>query len=515
MHTPARPRAKAVLLSLLILGCGLAACRGDDDGGGGVAKDDTTPAAGGANVVIPQPLAYAAFPVDSNTINGWIAAVDTVSIRQHAWELWAGLTAMTDQVYLGDTLPVYETWLSRFEVYGNLAGVNRQTIGTQGRTLDRGFHSPVQFHHPGSLAGAGGGSGSAEQDEQVVAGVKYNMASAYHVWNHNYTDSARLTALNDSFPAAPVAARNIVPFPDSAIATKPVYWIVADSGLTVMPYWNGPAASTDPATPTPSTWTQFVAVDPTNSMGDTTVTVQGPGGASYQAQVIHLSQFYSFALGQDEVNDIITVDTATGSTPLDLEIANDSIAVLINGQQSNQQVAVGDMGVLVAMHVSTKEIGNWAWQTFWWIPNAQSNPLATDKPASVQGPFRNFAMQQAYYMTVPSGPTAGQNQVAFNPYLETAFTNSGIVSNCMSCHRTATWPGTNYVFYGNVDPGNPSIFGGQLKLDFLWSIQAGASTAQTALLRRIRSASQAQPPAAPGGTAPPAGTSPPPAPSGR
>lgn len=513
MHTPATPLTRAVLLSLLLAGA-LAACRDDDDSGGGGA----TPDGGGpqtANIVIPQPLAYAAFPVDSNTINGWIAAVDTVSIRQHAWELWAGLTAMTDQVYLGDTLPVYETWLSRFEVYGNVAGVDRQTLATRGRALDRGFHSPVQFHHPGSLGRAGGGSGSAEQDEQVVAGVKYNMASAYHVWNHNYTDSARLTALNDSFPAAPVAARNIIPFPDSAIATKPVYWIVADSGLTVMPYWNGPSASTNPSQPTPSTWTQFVAVDPTNMMGDTTVTVQGPGGASYQAQVIHLSQFYSFALGQDEVNDIITVDTTTGSTPLDSEIANDSIAVIINGQQSNQQVAVGDMAVLVAMHVSTKEIGNWAWQTFWWIPNAQSNPLATDKPASVQGPFRNFAMQQAYYMTVPAGPTAGQNQVTFNPYLETAFTNSGIVSNCMSCHRTATWPGTNYVFYGNVDPANPSIFGGQLKLDFLWSVQAGASTAQTALLRRIRSASQAQPAADSGGGAQPKGTSPPPTPSGR
>lgn len=508
MHTPARPRARAVLLSLLLAGSGLAACRGDDDNAGGAPKEGQAQA--GANVVIPQPLAYAAFPVDSNTINGWISAVDTVSIRRHAWELWAGLTAMTDQVYLGDTLPVYETWLSRFEVYGNIAGLDRQTVATQGRAVDRGFHSPVQFHHPALNAQSGGGS--AEQDEQVVAGVKYNMASAMHVWTHNYTDSATLTALNTSFTAdTPVANRQIIGFPDSAIATKPVYWMVADSGLTVMPYWAGPSASLDPSQPEPSTWTQFVAVDPTGAQVGDTVTVQSDSGRTYQARVIGLSDFYSFALTQDEVNDILN----TTNQALDLETANDTIDVIIGGQQVRQQVAVGDYAVLVAMHVSTKEIGNWTWQTFWWTPNAQSDPLATDKPASVQGPFRNFAMLQAYYMTVPSGPSAGQDQVAFNPYLETAFADSGTVSNCMTCHRMASWSTNAYLFAGNINPADPALFGTVTKLDFLWSVQAGASTAQTALLRRIRGASQAQPPAAGSGGARPAGASPPAQPSGR
>jgi hypothetical protein len=337
--------------------------------------------------------------------------------------------------------------------------------------------------------------------------VKYNMASAEHVWANNYTDSARLTALNNAFPAdTPIADRNIIPFPDSAIATKPVYWIVNQTGLTVMPYWAGVDSSLVPRRPTPRTWTQFVAVDPTGQQVGQTVQVR-ENGRTYQARVIGLDQFYSFSLTQDEVTDIVNPDTNQALDPI---IANGTIDVIINGQQTQDSINVGDFGVLVAMHVATKEIGNWTWQTFWWTPDPQADPLSRDQPATVLGPFKNFAMQQAYYMTVPSGPTQGQNQVTFNPYLETAFTDSGTVSNCMSCHSTATWPGPTGpypAFYGNVNMGDPAIFANQLKLDFLWSIQAGASTAQASLLRRIRSGSRAQPPA---GTTAPAGTAAPP-----
>lgn len=488
-----RPHTKAVLLSLLLAtasGCG------DDEPGGEKGKD-TEKSAAVDGVIIPQPLAYADFPVDSTTILRWVATADSAQARQHAWNLWAGLTAMTSQTSNGAALPVYETWLSRYEVYNPGIGSEKQSLAARGRPVDRGFHSPVQFHHPGIFQ-AGSGAG----DERVVAGVKYNNASALHVWTHNYTDSATLDSLNTSFASAntPIADRNIIPFPDSAIATKPVYWIVNQTGLTIMPYWAGPTATTTDSTPTPSTWTQFVAIDPTNqAAADSVVQVQ-EYGQTYTAQVIGLNQFYSFALTQDEVNDIVNPDN---NQALDTEIANDSIDVMVDGKQSLQPVTVGDFGVLVAMHVSTKEIGNWTWQTFWWSRDPANDPLAKDQPASVVGPFKHFAMQQAYWMTVPNTSPV-QNQVTFNPYLETAFADSGVVSNCMSCHRMANWPGTSvgYHFYGDIDPGNAALFGNSsTKLDFLWSVQAGASTAQAGLLRRIRSGSRAQPPA--GTAAPP------------
>lgn len=496
MDTRTPQHIRAALLSIPL--AATAACGGDDDQKGGARDAAARPSPAVDNRIIPQPLAYAAFPVDSATILTWVNATDTVQIRRHAWEIWGGLTAMTNQTANGDSLPVYETWLSRYEVYNPGVGAeSRLTAVQSGRPLDRGFHGPVQFHHSPVSLRAGAGAG---QLERIVAGVKYNMPSAEHVWSNNYTDSSTLSALNDGWPdTTAIANRNIVPFPTSAIAIKPVYFMISQTGLTVMPYWAGADSSTTPSAPTPLTWTQFVAVDPTGQQVGQTVQVQA-NGQTYPARVIGLDQFYAFPLTQDEVNDIITADTSQ-STPLDPITVSDSIAVIVNGQQSTKQVAVGDYGVLVAMHVATKEIGNWTWQTFWWTPDRAANPLSRDQPASILGPFKNFAMQQAYYETVPSGPQQGQDQVTFNPYLETAFGEQGLQSNCMSCHRTATWPGPTGpypVFFGNVDPGDPAVFANQTKLDFLWSIQAGASTAEASLLRRIRSASRGQPSAASG-----------------
>jgi hypothetical protein len=483
MRTPSFPQPRAILVALTFGAAALPGCDREDAPPEPATAEAS--AAAGDGMIVPQPLAYAGFPVDSATILGWVAAVDTVRIRQHAWELWAGLTAMTGQVSGGDSLPVYETWLSRFEVYNPALAGEGGALRARGRQLDRGFHSPVQFHHPGAVAAT---ATTGWQEERLVAGVKYDMSSAEHVWTHDYVDSTRLSALNDSFPATPIDARNIVPFPNTAVATKPVYWVVSRTEMTVMPYWAGVDASTDPAQPTPSTWTQFVVVDPTGTRVGQTVDVSA-NGTTYPSEVIGLDRLYSFALTQDEVDAVLSTDPAS-----DVEFATDSVEVLVirgdSTVQEMRQVGVGDRAALVAMHVATKEIGNWTWQTFWWTPDPDDDPLSRDKPAAVTGPFRSFAMQQAYYMTVPSGPAQGEDQVTFNPYLETAFANVGTTSNCMSCHQTATWPGARYIFSGDVNPGGPD-FAGQLKLDFLWSVQAGASTQQAALQRRIATARRA------------------------
>jgi hypothetical protein len=45
----------------------------------------------------------------------------------------------------------------------------------------------------------------------------------------------------------------------------------------------------------------------------------------------------------------------------------------------------------------------------------------------------------------------------------------------MSCHRAAAWPpaqpqpqGINYVANGIIDPGDPRLFAGMTKTDFVW-----------------------------------------------
>jgi hypothetical protein len=182
-------------------------------------------------------------------------------------------------------------------------------------------------------------------------------------------------------------------------------------------------------------------------------------------------------------------------------------------QGSNAVAKPGDFSVLVAMHVTSREITRWTWQTFWWVPNpdqptAPSSPaIAATRPAQLQGAPRNYAHCNAYSMEFPpqpntGGKNAGESIYCFNPYLEAPFdpsdlpdsipgmttvankqvktpNNVGSQTNCMSCHGRANYNPNNVSTAPNysgdryVDLDDPA-FKGTLKVDFLWSIPGNA-----------------------------------------
>jgi hypothetical protein len=135
------------------------------------------------------------------------------------------------------------------------------------------------------------------------------------------------------------------------------------------------------------------------------------------------------------------------------------------------------------MHVSSREIDNWTWQTFWWSFTKPSIPDAVK--SRVLAPFDHYQVMVGYsFLTAPNNPDS-LTLTCYNPFLEAGFDNDvfvrpgqlGIESNCMSCHRCAAWPmllpgqqKRNYVANGLIDPGDPDLFTGKTKTDFLWGI---------------------------------------------
>jgi hypothetical protein len=165
--------------------------------------------------------------------------------------------------------------------------------------------------------------------------------------------------------------------------------------------------------------------------------------------------------------------------------------------------------LLVAMHVTGKEIPNWTWQSFWWGDNPNDSLFGADRPATIPPPWNHYNMTVAYSMLTPS---QGSN-IAYNPYLETSLSGTlpatgpwtGVTSNCMSCHRRAAvgYVGASRFFasYGpdlQVYPYDTSVFivpgpGGTqvplLKTDFLWSLAlrpSGPVTAPSAVAAKKR-----------------------------
>lgn len=385
--------------------------------------------------LLPVPIDYAAFPVAAATINGWVTNNDQSDIRTHAWNLWGGITAVTK---LTGDLPVWETWYSDEEVQaGPLLRGSSKTLALRAQGLpSHPFHAPRQFRHALELKGlAALKSVNNLTDTSLVSFNKFDNDYAQFVWANDYYKSATLWNIQESWPKdTPTVNRIIKPFPAKAIGLKPVFQVVngpgnsspgSQNGITLLNYWQGdlatgPTHSTNPANPTPATWTQCVVVNTGNTPTPPLNTLPCPNGG-HPVGTVTLSSFYSIQLTADEAANICTTQPLETPAP-----------------QQSCTVKAGDYAILMAMHMTSRENDNWTWQTFWWNYN-QPFPYGAP-PSTIAAPFNNYAMCTGYSMTVnPANSPHGKNVVCYNPYLETGLTGViGVQSDCMSCHAVAS-----------------------------------------------------------------------------
>ncbi len=105
-------------------------------------------------------------------------------------------------------------------------------------------------------------------------------------------------------------------------------------------------------------------------------------------------------------------------------------------------IEVGDYAVLTSMHIATREIDTWTWQTFWWQPIG-GEPLSTNGASLLQQlgwslkpsmkPLKHFRAGVGYsYLTRSGDPV-----IASNPYLEGSF---ALPQLSMPCSRSTPQP---------------------------------------------------------------------------
>jgi hypothetical protein len=431
------------------------------------------------------------FPVDENVLIGYVDAVDVRAMRAHAWALWAGLTAPSRSTWNGQRLPIFETWYSATEVFEDRYRQGPPAAGPRRFVLQ--FQVPRQLDVTRSTA--------ATEGAGVMSFVKLNEAAATFVWDNGYYLRATLDGLQRRFDAtaAPPEQRQIKPFPRRAVALKPVYWLIKDGasaqserGLTPLPYWDPTyPAPADGRSPHHLTWAKCVAVDPagryppgSRQRVNCNGTVARP--RPVEAEVVGLDRFYTYRLSDRE-----QVQAArTFMRQLSAGAAEQERLVTDPGQRPE----IGDYIALMAMHVTTKEMDSWTFQTFWWSPTPDTSPHADGRPAEIRGVWPNYLMCTAYSMVTPRTASGGPH-VCFNPYLEAdlgptkpftvgtrqypADPMAGTRSNCMHCHARAGWPayvpGDPYsanlgrIFNeGYLAPDDP-YYARITRTDFLWS----------------------------------------------
>lgn len=160
---------------------------------------------------------------------------------------------------------------------------------------------------------------------------------------------------------------------------------------------------------------------------------------------------------------------------------------------------------LVALHIMTKELRDWAWITLWWSPDPSSD-FGADRPASLStGPFANYKMcVVTAYSEKDAAPgasfvargmpslaaslaaAAGEGPATWcsNPYLETPL--RAAKTSCIGCHQHGGTGETTETVLGNPDRF-PDV--GRTKLratfpsDYAFTLEGGLDLAAEMRLR--------------------------------
>lgn len=419
------------------------------------------------------------FPEDSLQIYNWLNKQDTVSITRHAWGIWAGLTAKTDQVYQGDTLRVFETWLGVKKLAAMSASGDDRGGCVQTKAKRTQLSVPNQFIHAQLFAAKKGITDTVSNNFQVYETVVYDPTAACFATQNLIFNQSTLDRYKNNG-----AIGRIPPFPNTAITTKPTYFAAKPdaNGLIKVPVWLG---TPDPAKAFKyDIWGHYVYADISNSQPNnknlTPVTTNNPTKEEIKQATCNVTDFINFKLDKE-------------------------MAAYLNEHQDkgSDQFKEGDYVLLIGMHVGTKEISNRTWQTYFWSYNAQ-NPFSPSsgfeaqlRPKEIKGAAAHYAVSTAYAMVWPNQPiNGGTNKdvrpiISFNPYLEAGFGPQvfsvpnvlnknyqyGVQTNCMSCHALATASGKiGYTTDQYISMDDRDLFTNEVQLDFAWSIQGNINT---------------------------------------
>lgn len=451
-------------------------------------------------------------PEAEATILGWVTQMTSGTdpqgeafnkVHLHGWGMWAALTQETDQVFEGQKLRVFETWVTPEDLLALPPGPGPVTGPEKVRALlaaPRPARAPLQrlrqFDHARELralreggakareaAKAKAGMAAETPGETVVGFVKYDPTAAAHIVAQGLLSKAALDTLLKA------GASQVAAFPNTALALKPVFndtsGSLVDGRYYQLPVWPGPPAA--PEAFPPSAWNASVWVDIQGGgqgKGEVDKVGKADGSTRTDATTYPVSSFIYFRLTAEEA-----------------KLANAARAA----GDKRAAAQEGDYQILVGMHVAGREITRWTWQTFWWAPNADSPPppstaaIAALRPAQLDEASRHYAMALAYSNLAPADPyvggaNTGESVYAYNPYLEAPFgpadlpdsipgmsngqvvqNNVGTQTNCMSCHGAANYApdsvhtAPKYSGDRHVGLDDPR-FHGTLQVDFLWSI---------------------------------------------
>jgi len=392
------------------------------------------------------------FPGDKAALEKLALSGDLAAQRKHAWSVFAGMTQLTpDGKY-----PVFETWFSEAETFQSPAALIDKAP-RRGGALS--FSVPAQMRSFRGRPLTDAAAGSA-----ILSEVMFNFANYDHIRHEKLYLTATLDELAKTGAPDPKmpGSKTVPPFPANAVSLKTIWWPIFPDKVTPMPIWDPDSNPQIKAGNPYQTWKRVVAVDPQRqnipNSEETTVTFLGQPRP--HAHVVSLKDAFHYVI----------VDAAIAATANTNGRLQGFVKAVLG-----RPLQVGDIVAFMGTHLTTKEIDNWVWATYWWHDRPNDGPYAAGRPASLQGVWRNYLMSTSYDVNLPHEPD-GSPHIAFNPWLEAHFID-GVLSNCMNCHNRAstTAPDFRPIMRGDPDlKSDPAFKAGAFRTDFLWSVLINA-----------------------------------------
>lgn len=386
--------------------------------------------------------------------------------RRHAWSLFVRLMQ-------GDNAaPDFGAWYTEDEAFA--AGSTSRAPDTRPLFLRSVPSGGLQTH------GASDAASTDSAEAPVLAYSLYNAAAYAHLRRERLHDRAQLERLlhTAATDASIPRNRSVSDFPPDAIVLKTAWWPVARDRVTPLPVWDPAGNPALRGGNNYTRWTRVVGIDPYPPSGSATpgtsaaaATTGRPVEVSFVGRHFASAQRVSLAALPH-----VVVDAATAAR-LGRDPGARKLAALVLGRP----LRAGDALALVGAHFATKEVRDWVWGTFWWHDQADRGPFAMGRPDSVQGAWRNYLVDVTLDETVPRAAD-GRARIAFNPWLEARFPDAGqgggIASNCLACHRRASYPAEPFLPVTRGAPDlahDPAYAPGKLRTNFLWSIALRAT----------------------------------------
>jgi len=386
---------------------------------------------------------------------------DIETQRRHAWSLFLRLTQG------GDAAPDFAGWYAEDEAFA--PGDMPRAPGTQPFFRRSEPSGGLQSH------GASGGARTDSAEAPVLAYSLYNAAAYAHLRRERLHDRAQLERLRRSGGADATIPRNrsVADFPADTIVLKTAWWPVARDRITPLPVWDPGTNAARRGGNDYTRWTRVVGIDSGAQHGATPSVAGRPGVPPGSRVDVDFAGRRFAAARRVPIAALphVVIDAATAAR-LGRDPGARKLAALVLGRP----LRAGDALALVGAHVATKEIRDWVWGTFWWHDEPDLGPYAAGRPDAVQGAWRQYLLDVTFDDTEPRSAD-GNARIAFNPWLEARFPDAGegggIASNCLACHRRASYPAEPFLPVTRGVPDlakDPAYAPGKLRTNFLWSV---------------------------------------------